>query len=436
MATLDIYKNTKKVLDSISPSMCFAKWKQTTLYLQTGENSSCHLPAPHAIPLNELAKSPGALHNTQHKKIQQKDMLEGKRPAECGYCWRVHDSSDEVYNDRITKSSDYWALPFKDEILQKGTEDINPSYLEISFSNVCNLKCGYCNPYVSSKYMEEIKQFGPYPTSTSFNALGNKKVYLEREYNPYVEAFWKWWPDLYKNLLVFRITGGEPLMSKHTFKVLDWIAEHPNPNLELNINSNLSVPDHLIVKFVEKIRYILDNDLVKSSTLFTSCEAYGEKANYIRFGMDYNLWLANCYKILNDVPKASLTIMSAYNVLCVSSFLDFINDVKKLKDAFPGRVSIDVPFVKKPEHLSVELIDETLYPFMEQQQQFFVDNFEYYELNRYKKMFAVAKSTSSTKQNRHDFVKFIDEHDRRRGTDFFTTFPELEQFYYNCLKPL
>ena len=66
---------------------------------------------------------------------------------------------------------------------------------------------------------------------------------LEREYNPYVEAFWKWWPDLYKDLRVFRVTGGEPLLTKNTFKVLDYIKENPNPDLEVSMTTNMCPPD-------------------------------------------------------------------------------------------------------------------------------------------------------------------------------------------------
>jgi organic radical activating enzyme len=433
-----LFKETKAVLDSISPSMCFAKWKQTTLYLQTGENSSCHLPAPHKIPLEEIAVNPSALHNTIFKKKQQKQMLEGKKPSECAYCWRVQESSKEIYNDRITKSADYWALPYKDEILKAGTNDVNPSYLEVSFSNVCNLKCGYCNPFVSSKYMEEIKQFGPYPTSNNFNALGNRKIYLEREDNPYVDAFWKWWPNLYKDLKVFRITGGEPLLSKHTFKVLDYIIQNPNPNLELNINSNLSVPVELIENLIDKVKYILDNKLVKSFTLFTSCEAHGNKAEYIRFGLNYNKWIENCNLVLSKLDTAKLSIMAAYNALSVTSFIPFLEDIKKIKSQYPNRVGIDVPFVRKPDHLSVFILTEDLVEEIKKHVKFFEDNFQFYEINRMKKVYSVAKNTSIDNRNvaRVDFCKFIDEHDRRRGTDFFATFPELEQFYYNCLKPL
>ena len=50
-------------------------------------------------------------------------------------------------------------------------EDYNPKYVEVSFSNTCNFKCSYCGPQYSSKWVEEINQFGPYKTSTRFNDI-------------------------------------------------------------------------------------------------------------------------------------------------------------------------------------------------------------------------------------------------------------------------
>ena len=38
---------------------------------------------------------------------------------------------------------------------------------------------------------------------------------------------------LYRDLHTFRITGGEPLLSKDTFKVLDYIIEEGKPNTKL-----------------------------------------------------------------------------------------------------------------------------------------------------------------------------------------------------------
>jgi hypothetical protein len=36
------------------------------------------------------------------------------------------------------------------------------------------------------------------------------------------------------------------------------------------------------------------------------------------------------------------------------------------------------------------------------------------------------------KQTRADFYRFFSEHDRRRGTDFLKTFPEMRSFWQEC----
>ena len=58
----------KQKLDSVSPSLCLAKWTQVTMHLQNGHTHSCHHPSTHKIPLEELQVNPSALHNTNFKK--------------------------------------------------------------------------------------------------------------------------------------------------------------------------------------------------------------------------------------------------------------------------------------------------------------------------------------------------------------------------------
>ncbi|WP_158809990.1 twitch domain-containing radical SAM protein, partial [Beijerinckia sp. L45] len=230
-------EKTRDRLNAVSPSFCLAKWSHVTIHLQNGHTHSCHHPATHHIPVEELAGNPSALHNTQFKKERRKEMLEGVRPAECQYCWTVEDAAPGNISDRTVKSSEPWAAEsFEESRTAPWDANITPTYVEVSFSNVCNLKCSYCDPRDSSKWAEEIKQFGHYPTTTRFNdpkhlTKAKSHPIPERETNPYVEAFWKWWPDLLPKLKVFRITGGEPLLSKHTMRVLEWIIEHPQPNL-------------------------------------------------------------------------------------------------------------------------------------------------------------------------------------------------------------
>ena len=459
---MDEFQDVKKFsnqLDAVSPSFCLAKWKQVTLHLQTGHNHSCHHPKTHKTPLEELKANPSALHNTEFKKQQRDLMLQGQRPLECDYCWRVEDSSPnkQVLSDRYTKSYEPWAQDFMQEVLDKRNENINPSYMEVSFSNVCNFKCSYCAPEISSKWMEEIKQYGAYPTSTQFNNLENverqnKMPIPHKDPNPYVDAFWEWWPELYKDLRVFRITGGEPLMAKDTFKVLDYIIENPNPEIKININSNLCVPKDILDKFIEKAKRIQDKQLIKEFQVYTSCEAKGSRAEYIRHGLDYNQWLDNCRRILSEIPNSKLTNMATYNALSVTSFQEFMQDWLQLRREFmtgPERrnpISLDVSYLRWPWHQNIFILPKPYIKMIESQVTWMYHNKEVgdwpplcgngfydHEINRMKRIYYVAKQGAdqsfNVKQSQQDFVKFVDEHDKRRGTNFLHTFPEMAGLY-------
>ena len=89
-------RSMKKLLNRTGPGFCLAKWTQVTMHLGVGLTHSCHHPSPHKIPEEEIAQNPGALHNTSFKKAQRKAMLNGHRPKECDYCWRVEDNGDNT----------------------------------------------------------------------------------------------------------------------------------------------------------------------------------------------------------------------------------------------------------------------------------------------------------------------------------------------------
>jgi organic radical activating enzyme len=457
----DLYHFRDNTLNEVSPSFCTAKWKQVTLHLHSGQTHSCHHPVPHKIPLDEIADNPSALHNTKFKKLQRKLMLEGKRPSECDYCWRVEDCNSEALSDRVYKSAEPWARNFIDEIVSKPwDDDVNPSYLEVSFSSVCNLKCSYCSPQVSSKWMEEIKEHGPYNTSNKFNDLQwliqtDAMPIPNREHNPYVEAFWKWWPEVSTHLHHFRITGGEPLLTKDTFKVLDDLIANPKPNLEVSINSNMCVPDAVFNKFIEKMKIIGSEGKVKALKIFTSAEAYGAQAEYIRHGLNYNQWLSNIRRVLEEVPNCTFTCMSTYNVLSIFSFDKMLKDLLDLKLEFGGAgkaipIILDTPYLRYPNHQAMFIAEpEWRDKYVKPQLDFIYNNLEdrnvrgkenmgffQWEGDKFKRLYDIINEEhldeETLRKNRSDFVIFVDEHDKRRGTNFLKTFPEMKQFYQDC----
>ena len=438
---IDSLPSVKKELDSIGKGMCFAKWSQVTIHLGAGITHSCHHVGAHKIPLDELAKDPGALHNTSEKKLRRKEMLAGKRPVECDYCWRIEDNTKE-YSDRVLKSSSPWSQVDKDVIMTStGDENIYPRYVEVSFSNVCNFKCSYCGPAFSSKWTEEIKAKGQYQLFTKgYNGIKDHEIpYTNKEENPYVEAFWKWFPDAVTHMHIFRITGGEPLLSKHTFKVINYLLENPQPNLVFAINSNACPPNDIWKRFVKLIKKLEDTGSVKRFDFFTSAESYGEQAEYSRDGMDWKLFEDNINYFLEN-NNSNIIIMSAFNILSLptlNSYLRFVNSYKRKFGS--KRITVDFAYVRHPEFLDIKiatpnLIDKYLKPciiYIKEMSRF--SQFEYLKFNRiYEDCLSLLDKDTDVSLDRLRFYQFIKEYDSRRGKNFIQTFPEFKNFLEMC----
>jgi organic radical activating enzyme len=407
-------KDIKSQLDSVGKGFCLAKWTNSTIHLGIGKTHSCHHCGVHSISKEEIAIDVSALHNTSYKKQQRQLMLKGQRPEECGYCWNVEDNSD-IYSDRILMSGKDDSWPYLDQI--KRTDTFDPTYLEISFSNVCNMKCSYCGPSFSSQWYSEITTHGPYPTSRGYNYIVDQQ--LKENDNAYIEAFWKYLPTVYKNLHTLRITGGEPLLSKNTFRLLDYIASHPNEHLSLTVNTNLNVDETTVLDFIELCKKLP----IKKINIATSNESTGKKAEYARHGLSYQSWYNNCHRVLDTSDKINLHIMSAYNVLSVTSFTDFLKDIAKLENRY-ARVFQSVTYVRDPDFMQASLLPTTWRPYLEESLSLIQSEFNTEAADRFKHVLASFDNKIDCQRKIDDLGIFLKEHDRRRGTDFIQVFPE------------
>ena len=457
--TINNKQELKDQLDKIGPGFCLAKWTQVTMHLGPGLTHSCHHPSPHKIPLNEIKDNSGALHNTNYKKEIRKEMLAGKRPAECNYCWRIEDNTKE-FSDRVNKSFEKWSIGNLEEISKlSGDENYTPKYVEVSFNNTCNFKCSYCGPTFSSKWAEEIRHQGAYSFSDSnlYNEFNiNEKLYRENDNNPYIEAFWKWFPEAVKSMHTFRITGGEPLLSKHTFNVIDYLIENPQPNLEFAINTNACPTDLLWNKFIEKIKLLEEKRVIKKLFVFVSAESIGRPAEYSRDGMDWDIFANNVESLLNTSKHVFVSFMSAFNIFSLTTFEKFLKYVLDLKRKYNyvnvnntpvNRVFLDIPYLRYPEFLDINIAtDDLVNLYIKSSLDFMIDNkitsnqigFTANEISKFKRIYEDCihhldkGMNEKIQQSRIKFTEFVDQYDQRRNKNFLVTFPELENFYVYC----
>jgi len=438
--------------NTLGPALCLAKWKQVSLHLPTGLNNSCYHPPLHKIPIEEIGKNPGALHNTPHKKAQRALMLNGVRPSECQYCWNMEDLGE--MSDRHYRSGEPWAAVDLDKIKNSTGEedDVIPSYVEVNFNHACNLKCSYCSPQFSSSWQDEMERHGAYPTSRPHNApdhfSGDRRPIPNRVANPYVDAFWEWWPTLYPKLKHFRMTGGEPLMDRNTYKVFDYVLAMPKPDLHLNVTSNFSVEDALFEKYIGYVKQLCNTNIEHFMQYVSLDTGNFLQAEYIRHGLDSARLIDNVLRYLDEVPaRNSLTFIVTMNNLSVTglqSLMEWILQLRKTFSKTYQRVWFDTPVLRTPDWQSLQILPESYAYQLEKTADFMEANletasdpfhgFKDYEVQRLRRDVAWMREgqNKDNTQKQADFYRFFSEHDRRRGTDFLQTFPEMKSWWAEC----
>ena len=440
--------------EALGPAMCLAKWKQVSLHLPTGLNNSCYHPPLHAIPADLLVDNPSALHNTPYKKEQRKIMLKQERPQECGYCWTMEDNGK--LSDRHYRSGEPWAAKdFTAIMTSTGEEDVIPSYVEVNFNHACNLACSYCSPQFSSTWQQEVERHGGYPTSTVHNDpdhfRGRNRPIPVRDHNPYVEAFWSWWPTLYPELEHFRMTGGEPLLDKNTYRVFDYVLANPKPDLHLNVTSNFSVDEKTWQKYKSYVKELCEGEKIEHFMQYVSLDAWGSQAEYIRHGLDFNLLWDRVNQFLTEIPgRNSVTFIITMNNLSVTGLSHLFAGILGLRKVYSTtyqRVWFDTPVLRQPAWQSLQILPESyveqlehLWAWMIRQietEETRLQGFKDYEIARLDRDIAWMRdgqqlSSDYVNQNKADFYRFFNEADRRHGTNFLKTFPEMTAWWQEC----
>ncbi len=439
----------KRIIDSKSASFCGAKWYNATIWLGSGMTTSCHHPPAHPISLDAVKQNHKALHNTPHKKEMRRQMQVGQKPKECEYCWKIESIHEKNVSDRVFKTEIYSDEDLLKAFKASADEDVNLKTLEIAFDRNCNFACSYCNANFSTKWASDLVKNGPYQNLKSdgaghFTSDGNEsEPFKSTENNPYIEAFWKWWPELSQTLQEIRITGGEPLLNKNTWKFFDYFEKHHGSgNMIFAINSNLGADDLYIDKLIDKSRHM--NRL----RLYTSCEASGAHAEYIRDGLNFEKWKSNLNKILSNAKLESCNIMMTINSLCIFSIVSFLDDIMRIKMNYPvGRLNISVNILRFPSFQSVLTLPLEMRIEKGRDLKLWLDNnkgnkflsdFEIESLYRLVEYLQSADENPHSDTSRidlrlNDFKYFYQQYDQRRGKSFENTFPPDLVSWYKTL---
>lgn len=249
----------------------------------------------------------------------RKDLMQTSLPKKCSNCELQENTINSSYRIEINKQTN----------LQDSTINF-PSRWHICFGNKCNLGCWTCNETFSSVIEKQKQKLGQIPITESVDSTFNRswdshlQTKILESYN-------------HHDIINLSFLGGEPTYNKKLLEFLKFLIDNNlGRRTRLEITTNGTQP-------LSKISHLLDKKEWNHISVFISIDAVGKKAEWLRYGSDWNMINENINHIRELVGYCE--IHTAISILNIADIVDVYDYAEFLGIKFtPGLVS-DPPFM-------------------------------------------------------------------------------------------
>lgn len=292
-------------------------------------------PCPHSISSKDAVmgsikcESLENIINTDNMKKLRLNMLSNVKSSVCTKCYEMEDSG--IVSHR-TRHNEYFKKHFNiiESTAPDGTIDPNIKFIDVRFSNICNLKCRTCYHELSS----------------SIAAEEGRKVIMIKALPDY-DIFEK----QYSNIEQIYFAGGEPLLMKEHLELLQkLIAKGVSKNIVLDYNSNITNLEFKGNNFTNLWQEF------KNVNISASIDAIGKRGEYIRHGCEWHKIEKNIFMLSQYVSVNLALTASALNVANIIDTHKYLVKENILND----KVQLSIGYVISPSFYSAKIIPEAI----------------------------------------------------------------------------
>ncbi|MBK9040301.1 MAG: twitch domain-containing radical SAM protein [Bdellovibrionales bacterium] len=379
------------------------------------------------IYLSNLASVDQAFNGPFMKRFRLA-MANGEKPTFCNNCYRVEDNGGVSLRNIYLKQYEESFHHLLEATGEDGTATNEISFLDLSLSNHCNLKCRMCGPTSS------------YALHDDFESL---KIHFSKEHTQ--RAHLDWQDDSHLTMIFSKIlpglkevltTGGEPFLSRLHLKLLELAVQNGSSrNIVLRYHSNISVlPPRLLELWSE----------FKAIEIHISVEGYGDINDYIRFPLKWSVFRKNFESLIELKKRLPLwleihTCFQAYNILRLPEFLDFLINYRDSLPAMPYFISLGNPSYLSASVLPSalkELAMEKIYRHLDRNISHYDEHFGQFNREKIEILLSHFKSLNhsiETEIQRHiswkKFMDYTSSFDRLRNQSILELLPEMKSFW-------
>lgn len=320
---------------------CVAPW----LHMHFMPNSEV-LPCcvwPYDKPVGNISKdSIYDIWNNDEYKAIRKSMLDGVLPKNCFNCKQ----KDEVGASSLRKHLNSFFPHHMDFIKRNTSEDgtikeFKMSHLDVRFSNICNFKCRGCSPALSTAWYEDYQKLYSYQSEEA------KFIQIFPNDRFQKELF-----DLLPTVERAYFAGGEPLIMREHYQILDELIRLNKTDIQLHYNSNASVlkfHDYDIIDYWSKFKKIFFS---------VSIDDIGKRGEYFRKGMDWKKTIENIKLVQEKCPHVAINVNITVNIMNVFNLPQIHQKLVSLKAIIPSMFNFNL--LLDPEELSIQVLPKEM----------------------------------------------------------------------------
>ena len=336
----------------MNETLCPVPWMSTSLRANGDIRVCCQ--AQHGPTGGILRDENGKEYNARNADLQmvrnsdlskeiRKYMMEGRWHPECVRCQTEVESG---MNARIEYENKIWIERGEfswEDLLSKTSSDgtikedeINCSFYDVRFGNLCNLKCRMCGPTDSSMWYEDqvkLWQDSYKDSHGRVKLIKNDKGKYEPEEDLYnwhtSDHYWVQMDDNIEQIRKLYIVGGEPLMIDRHYEFLQKCVDQGHAkNIIVEYNTNLTnIPQRAwdVWKHFKQVN------------IGASIDGVGDINYYMRPPSRFDKIYENLIKVSQAEGNFKVWIAATINVFNVLHFPEFmewilLNKIPRVND--------------------------------------------------------------------------------------------------------
>jgi len=388
---------------------CMMPWVHMHLWPAGFTYPCCMSDPDHPIGNTQTQSLQDIWNGSQMRQIRM-NMLQGEPSKECRRCYELEENGMQTLR---TSSINNFAEQHWQKVMDTSDDgsagDVNMAYMDIRFSNLCNLKCRSCGPQFSSSWFEDHKQmYGELTHPKILKVRDEMKSFMD-ELEPLLESVERvYW------------AGGEPLITEEHYRILDKWIEMGKRDVAMDYTTNFTQ-----MRYKRKTAFEYWNSFDKVRVA-ASLDANHQRGEYLRKNMIWDTVVQNRRDMIEQCPQVYFEItptVSVYNVLNLPDFhKEWVEEGLLEPQNIRINILLDPTYMRLsilPEHKK-DIIRKRYSEHLQYLEQF--DNINHVK-NDYESILKFINDDRSEELKMFLFKTF--KVDKLRQEDVFEVFPEL-----------